>query len=185
LLKPNKYGKNIKIIICAIKKLIIKVSSMTNYQIIINKNIWILSEMQMLIVLVLLSCISINGYNDLVCTDDYCYCPNVEMNQREQPSYNGCGPKNNHIATPSNWEFDEVCDEHDICYGTCGSSKQECDNILGDDLVMKCVNNVPTWPGQTREYCILTAGSMHEFVKDFGKQFFEDAQQEYCECASF
>jgi RHS repeat-associated protein len=53
---------------------------------------------------------------------------------------NGCGAAGG-AQFPGNfglWDFTPACNGHDICYGTCGSSKEDCDSQFLDDMLSIC-----------------------------------------------
>lgn len=119
--------------------------------------------------------------NLLTCNNDYCVCQIGVLTQSKSPTYNGCGSDGNHIPTPPDWGFEPVCNNHDICYGTCGKHRQICDTNFGNGLVLKCVNNVKV--GSARDYCIMTADLMYDAVKHYGNKYFEQAQRDDCTCS--
>lgn len=119
-----------------------------------------------------------NGY--LTCDSNVCYCTDNEyIVQNLRPSANGCGGESQHIATPPDWEFERVCNEHDYCYSSCGFNKEYCDQDFGDGLVNQCLLNTH---GVTREDCILVANTMYNAVTEFGYSYFVNAQEEHCSC---
>jgi len=84
--------------------------------------------------------------NHLLCDIDICRCPHNSSTstivlkppvQSLDPTSNGCG-SNFHLQTPPEWNFESICNVHDICYGTCGSSKSVCDENLCNGLVRSC-----------------------------------------------
>lgn len=135
--------------------------------------------MKQLICAFLLIILTVKGI-ELECGKNSCYCIRGDLTQVFEPIVNGCGPKNNHIATPPDWEFDKICNEHDKCYGTCRKDKRHCDEVFGNDLTMKCIDNVSG--GESRDYCMTIAYTMYEFVKNFGTSYFQNAQREDCLC---
>ena len=57
------------------------------------------------------------------------------------PTLNGCGSKDSEWVPDSFFgvvSFTEACNNHDICYGTCGASKSDCDRGLGRDMANAC-----------------------------------------------
>ena len=80
-------------------------------------------------------CFTISGPNGETCVatstcDEGFTCSNGAT-PTEDPNYtadsNGCGPSAFPIAGPS-FGFESCCEEHDICYGSCGTSRTQCDN---------------------------------------------------------
>ena len=128
----------------------------------------------------LLCLFAFSAASEISCNGGHCYCQIGKLVQTKSATYNGCGPEENHITVPLDWGFERVCNNHDICYGTCGKYRQLCDNDFGDGLVIKCIDNVG--PGSARDYCMLTANMMYDAVKHYGNTFFEQAQKEDCKC---
>ena len=62
-------------------------------------------------------------------------CSHVVDDPSTSPSPNGCGPEGG-PAVPDNptgcddTSFLDACNAHDICYGTCGNSKDSCDSVF-------------------------------------------------------
>jgi secretory phospholipase A2 len=59
------------------------------------------------------------------------------------PISNGCGAYNmNFDFNKMNlYGFNECCDEHDYCYGTCNKLKKDCDQIFKKCLLGHCKND--------------------------------------------
>ena len=56
-----------------------------------------------------------------------------------EPAPNGCStPTGNNPTMCTNTSFEGACNSHDICYGTCNSSKSNCDSTFGDDMAAVC-----------------------------------------------
>ena len=92
---------------------------------------------------------------------------------------NGCGPAPLHVTTPAGWGFDAVCDAHDRCFGTCGSSMAACNDALCDGLPQACGRLSDP---QDLFPCLATASGFCSAVKADARGFFEDSQREYCAC---
>lgn len=122
-------------------------------------------------------------YASVICNNNQCHCNNdcATLEQYRNPQSNGCGQQGSwiHYTPPRNWHLTEVCNAHDICYGTCGNSKDNCDLNLCNDLQIKCsfITEVPE-----RGDCMRIAGLMCKAVKTFGTSAFKNAQNEYCKC---
>lgn len=61
---------------------------------------------------------------------------------RSTPLANGCGAKGK-TKFPAGgpggiWTFTPACDNHDVCYGTCGNSKSSCDRAFLRDMRSAC-----------------------------------------------
>ena len=67
---------------------------------------------------------------------------NGKREGRTTPSKNGCGSEGSECVPDSFlWlvNFKPACDKHDICYGTCGANKTQCDATLGIDMTNACL----------------------------------------------
>jgi RHS repeat-associated protein len=106
--------------------------------------------------------------------------------QNGNPSTNGCGGKDmdpkiiwalNHTGGIY-WSFVKPCNGHDICYGTCGSSKVSCDlQLLSDSLsICQAYSYIP-YLGAT---CRAEALVFYTAVVGLGETWYNDAQDRYC-----
>lgn len=84
---------------------------------------------------------------------------------------NGCGPAVSNLTTKitsaiGNYfgnNFEGSCNEHDKCYGKCGSDKKECDSDFHSCMKSKCnKKNV-----LIRTYCKAQAKIFFELVDEF------------------
>ncbi len=114
-------------------------------------------------------------------------CPNRRHHPGASPSVNGCGPAGSVDLVPDNFgpvNFTSGCDAHDRCYGTCNSSKAECDSDMADAMRLACTNqwsdSVLTWP--LLAACYKVADVYHAAVALGGGGAFDEAQREDCEC---
>lgn len=64
--------------------------------------------------------------------------------QGYKPPVNGCGDKSwkgklvpNRPAGGA--DFEEACNKHDTCYGTCGADKAKCDKDFMDNMEGACI----------------------------------------------
>ncbi|MCC5828692.1 MAG: hypothetical protein JJU36_04530 [Phycisphaeraceae bacterium] len=95
---------------------------------------------------------------------------------------------------PSGFQSD--CDNHDICYGTCGQSQSQCDLAFRRDMLATCDRTYKVLVDRNRrsgvrnhpqEYsywinCRLAAESFYSAVYFGGADAFWDTQVERCEC---
>ena len=73
-------------------------------------------------------------------------CTACEAKPPKPPPYsnfpNGCGAKGGRRFPQGGpiglWFFGSACDNHDICYGTCGNTKAACDAQFAKDLLAAC-----------------------------------------------
>ena len=100
------------------------------------------------------------------------------------PDANGCGSMNvifddsdeSYIRIEG--DFTECCNEHDVCYDTCGSDKDMCDVRFKKCLYASCKKaNSLMATG-----CKIKAKMAFMAVLGIGCQPFKDAQAEACEC---
>lgn len=62
-------------------------------------------------------------------------------NPAYKPSYNGCGSYGFSVDFDKCFGmkgFNECCNHHDLCYGTCYIGKSYCDNQFLNSLLDKC-----------------------------------------------
>jgi RHS repeat-associated protein len=71
--------------------------------------------------------------------DSLGFCPSK---QKGVPTYNGCGdatfPGKYVPNSPFGFPFESSCNGHDICYGTCGASKDSCDKAFLNNMLDVC-----------------------------------------------
>ncbi|HCM1944640.1 TPA: RHS repeat protein, partial [Salmonella enterica subsp. salamae serovar 30:g,m,s:e,n,x] len=95
----------------------------------------------------------------------------------------GCGDESTDKFVPDGLygvSFMQACRNHDICYGTSGSSKQSCDTHPGDDIVLAC-NRIwkDTLSSDDMLYKCYTAAGIYQLaVEKKGGPAFEAAQRE-------
>ncbi|MBU0637751.1 MAG: hypothetical protein KKB50_02715 [Planctomycetes bacterium] len=104
------------------------------------------------------------------------------------PGMNGCGPGG--ILSDLVPEcplgivcFTEACNHHDVCYGTCGNSRTECDERFYADLCAACAERYPNG-GLEAELCAGLAYIYWQAVARLGESFFESAQVDMCACVA-
>ncbi len=108
------------------------------------------------------------------------------LQQSATPSTNGCGPEStNPIAKAFNnlgkeivSKFQNCCNDHDVCYGVCGISKNDCDTTFKQCMDAKCTGSKlsKTWCKTKREV-------LYQLVDKFGKSAFNVAQKDFCKCS--
>lgn len=105
------------------------------------------------------------------------------------PSFNGCGATGEVIGRdaqvpdgiPGIYDFYEPCKAHDICYGTCGSSQQTCDDNFFNDMTAYC-NAEHAWWSPIGVSCRNYARLYHLAVSSAGEEAHASAQVEACDC---
>ena len=100
-----------------------------------------------------------------------------------KPTANGCGPKGGPKVSDTfgKASFLEACNAHDICYGTCKSDRDACDERFGKQLRAAC-KSAYRKNTKNRAACLETADSYHDAVVALGGFAYDDAQSEACQC---
>ena len=132
-------------------------------------------------------CTTLTSSNGDVCTpnepcDDSFTCPGGATPQADPnnpATTNGCGPSSFPLAGPS-FSFLECCNQHDICYETCGSSKIACDNDFYTCMFCSCGAEYDDFFSQLA--CEELACSYFQAVDEFGCSAFGAAQEQACIC---
>ena len=97
-----------------------------------------------------------------------------------QPSSNGCGTAGFRIGTE--FDFEDCCHEHDLCYDQCGRGKahhkQRCDEAFGTCMVRYCTDHA----GQRVQECNSAAQLFKMGTVGFGCSAYLSSQQNACEC---
>ncbi len=109
------------------------------------------------------------------------------------------GQEQGFIATPDE-ALNLACNQHDICYQTCGSSQQVCDERLKNAMLEVCNNAYPTKdcphvnsPLTCGEYldergsCLAWVEIFNWGLRNYGDIVFNERQEQYCygnECCS-
>lgn len=76
-------------------------------------------------------------------------------------------------------DFVPACEQHDICFGTCGTTKQSCNDKFGLDLTEACAKAYWWSPGLLAQ-CQVQATEYYAVVSLFGP--FEAEQLKFCGC---
>ena len=92
--------------------------------------------------------------------------------------YNGC------TASPD-YVFKSACDGHDICYGTCLTSKQTCDNNFYWGMIALCDANYRGWTAYLNPVCRARAWAYWGVVTGVGCWFYDGAQAKSCWCRNY
>ncbi|MCB1689709.1 MAG: carboxypeptidase-like regulatory domain-containing protein [Halioglobus sp.] len=86
------------------------------------------------------------------------------------------------------------CNNHDICYQTCGTTQRGCDDAIYTDAVQVCNNAYPSpCPSDKsvfqcldyaneKDFCISIAGDVLLGLRVFGSSAFKERQSGYCKC---
>jgi hypothetical protein len=116
-----------------------------------------------------------------------CAKPVPKLNYKA--SFNGCGPENGVNVVPNSplgvATFTKPCNQHDICYGTCNSSKATCDSNFFNAMKAVCVADYPgsgIFDALGRSYCLNLAQLYTTAVSAGGANAFNAAQAQGCDC---
>ncbi len=119
-------------------------------------------------------------------------CEGRTMRQAKTPEKNGCGPR---IivgkADPGDWLipdstvgaigiFTEACNNHDVCFGTCGADIRRCNADFQREMATACEKEFGTF-NPLRYVCIIQSYVYEIAVSSIGSFVFESAQDEHCE----
>lgn len=112
-------------------------------------------------------------------------CPNRV--QSGNPSQNGCGPEGttpaitNFLNRFGEANFKPACNAHDTCYGDCRRSQESCDAEFRDRLKSICIATYPD-NFDERGQCIGRSKDYYLAVRTRGRDAYEKAQRENCQC---
>ena len=76
-------------------------------------------------------------------------------------------------------DFKGCCNAHDVCYGTCGRNRSECDRGLGACMRQKCEESL-RFVYHEKALCVSMATAYELAVATFGDGPFEAGQDEGC-----
>ncbi|MCR5183144.1 MAG: hypothetical protein K6B46_00380 [Opitutales bacterium] len=108
-----------------------------------------------------------------------------------EPSINGCGSEGSEWVPDSFFwfvDFTPACNAHDVCYGTCGASKAQCDVSLGADMATACLDALaifallPGWGKSSLVLCLAQAAAYSAalLVAPIARETFEMEQNKAC-----
>lgn len=110
-------------------------------------------------------------------------CPNKRHHPGNVASSNGCGPANSDFRPPQGFgsvDFRPPCNQHDLCYETCGADKTSCDLDLAAGIQDQCFAGYSS-PLELAG-CVWASGIYFDAVFLGGGSAYEDAQKKDCEC---
>jgi hypothetical protein len=95
------------------------------------------------------------------------------------PLTNGCSAPLGIGGGP--YDFTSACDTHDICYGTCGADRYECDYDFWVDMRQICYG-ASRRPGASNIYslvaCTNLADAYYRAVATFGESYYQSGQDD-------
>mmetsp|Transcript_9747 Transcript_9747/g.27381 ORF Transcript_9747/g.27381 Transcript_9747/m.27381 type:complete len:206 (-) Transcript_9747:177-794(-) len=108
-------------------------------------------------------------------------CPSGKAIQKKDhvPEANGCGAS--FLRVKGTYDFTECCNEHDICFDTCGSGRSSCDEKFLACMTQMCIDHDS--PEDTAA-CKKQASAYHFGSNLMGCSLYHSAQSNACECVS-
>lgn len=97
------------------------------------------------------------------------------------PIVNGCGGQGSIDFNPLFPAFTDICNDHDRCYGKCGTSKNSCDEEFSRGMIKYC----ESWRRHSIEFyrdCNALASAYSVGVQALGCPFYIAAQKQGCSC---
>jgi len=101
---------------------------------------------------------------------------------------NGCGPVGSlplgipGTAVPNRpfgFNFKSACDNHDVCYGSCGRPKGGCDDRFFVEMIAHCFERTK-WVPHRFALCVATATAYYKAVGLGGSDASEKGQDDHC-----
>lgn len=71
---------------------------------------------------------------------------------------------------------------HDLCYGSCGRPKVECDDVFLECMVNHCLAEHRAVASKAHRRCMREARLFYHAVYGFGCFAYKRAQKKHCEC---
>ena len=96
-----------------------------------------------------------------------------------------CGSGSTEPVTPDSpfgFDFSGACANHDACYDSCGTPKDQCDRKFLNDMKNKCKSYQPALANPA--FCELLAYVYYEAVNLMGGTAYNNAQVVACPCVS-
>lgn len=97
-------------------------------------------------------------------------------------NHGDCGPNSwqNYFVPDSHFvDFSPACQQHDVCYSTCGKVRKACDLSFWRTMRRKCQTAFNSfWHKIQRRGCLETANTYYSVVHRMGRDFFHAAQAE-------
>lgn len=92
---------------------------------------------------------------------------------------NGCGSGLTGRITPNGFlaNFEPACNDHDLCYGILGETKESCDDRFLIKMRQRCKSTYDDWWEKPSRYiCYENAQLYYEAVNRFGGDAYREAQ---------
>jgi RHS repeat-associated protein len=117
-------------------------------------------------------------------TNLYLYSGANPINYMDHLGLKTCGSEWNEPIIPDNpfgFSFSDCCQEHDDCYGTCGSNKDACDTNFLECMLAACEKEDPRRISRV-EQCKTYAKRYYWWVHNAGDTAYTKGQAESCAC---
>lgn len=94
---------------------------------------------------------------------------------------NGCGSMDPRSVEVPDFDYGPACNAHDVCYATCGKTKNQCDADFGDQMIQICKDllRAGEYTIQEAERCISIAKGYQAAVT--ARANFESGQDVVCQ----
>lgn len=131
------------------------------------------------------------NFVDSTVEEDCVYsCPPNKIpigNPNHVPKPDGCGSfgiylEKEDLARP---DMTDCCNEHDLCYGTCGSDKEDCDKKFKKCLYRTCDEVKKEVDTISHKTCQGGAKLLYTATVAFGCTSYKEAQKEACQCVTY
>ncbi|KAL6048795.1 Group XIIA secretory phospholipase A2 [Balamuthia mandrillaris] len=99
-----------------------------------------------------------------------------QANPNHTPTTNGCGPSGLSVAT-KDFDFGPCCDAHDLCYDTCGKTKEQC-----DEGFQECMNTLCASSYGQNQGCKAAGSLFYMGALLMGCESYKTSQKNACLC---
>ena len=130
--------------------------------------------------------------NLLICEENFCKCyVGGKLIQIRDIKSNGCGSSQTHMEstykhiydTGDLWGFTDSCNAHNLCYGTCGMNKSQCDEFFLNDIRENCEKYKNLSNKKIYQNCQSFAEVLYQTVFRTREEEFINSQKENCKCS--
>jgi RHS repeat-associated protein len=94
-----------------------------------------------------------------------------------EKKFNGCDAPDSHYKVVY---FTQACNDHDICYQTCGETQASCDSALRSAMRSACFDQLPWWMSAWLPSCLLQAEAYYHVLQAVAGEDFEETQDYHC-----
>mmetsp|Transcript_12056 Transcript_12056/g.16380 ORF Transcript_12056/g.16380 Transcript_12056/m.16380 type:complete len:237 (+) Transcript_12056:106-816(+) len=114
---------------------------------------------------------NLGGQQNGICSANQIAAPTENSQYRLRA--NGCGPEGMQVF--EDFGLHKCCNQHDICYGICGTSYNFCEKSFVKCMTQVCARN-------SDAQCKQKANSFSSMTQMFGASFFHNGQKKACDC---